>query len=61
MPPWLNVSVGVFLLLIGVLFSLSSHKGFPGWEYAIILLGYLGLSGYYLSKGFRQYRARKGP
>jgi len=61
MPPWLNVSVGVFLFIIGVLFSLSSHQGFPSWEFAIILLGYLGLSGYYLSKGFRQYRARKGP
>jgi hypothetical protein len=44
MPPWLNVSVGVFLLIIGVLFSLSSRKGFPAWEYAIILLGYVGLS-----------------
>lgn len=61
LPLWANLTAGVFLLILGTLFTLTPQKGFSALEHGIILLGYVALSALYLSKAFRQYRARQNP
>ena len=59
LPLWANVTAGVFLLGIGILFALIPQKGFTSGERIIILAAYVALSAVYLSKAFRQYRSRQ--
>ena len=59
---WVNLLIGGFLFILGIVFSvtsLASHKGTSiGWN-LIILVGYFALAGLYLGKAFRQYRKKQ--
>ena len=58
-PLWLNLVVGISLLVLGILFLAFPQKGLGGTSRLIILLGYFALAGLYLSKAVRQYRERR--
>jgi FtsH-binding integral membrane protein len=55
----LNVTIGLTLLLFGVLFSLTPSKGMSPGLHTFFLVLYVFLSGLYLSKAFKQYRSRQ--
>jgi hypothetical protein len=56
---WVNLLIGGFLFILGIVFSLTPQKGSSiGWH-LVILLGYFALAGLYLGKAFRQYRKKR--
>lgn len=59
-PLWFNLLVGLSLLGLGLLFSLTPAKGLGPGLHFIFLLGYLALSALYLGRAFRQYREKQG-
>jgi hypothetical protein len=56
-PPWFNAALGVFMLVVGVLFfALPEGKGVDIRQKLIFLAGYILLGGFYLFRAYRGYR-----
>lgn len=57
-PMWLNVTLGVIMVVAGTYFTIFSPGGLGTAARLILLLGYFLIAGYYFGKAYRQYKRR---
>src|SRR5579872_1594839 len=57
-PLWLNVTLGVIMVVAGTYFTIFSPGGLALVARLILLLGYFLIAGYYFGKAYRQYKRR---
>jgi hypothetical protein len=57
-PLWLNVTLGLIMVVAGTYFTIFSPGGLGTVARLILLLGYFLIAGYYFGKAYRQYRRR---
>lgn len=57
-PLWLNVVLGVIMVVAGTYFTIFVPGGLGPAARIILLLGYFLIAGYYFGKAYRQYRRR---
>ena len=57
-PMWLNITLGVIMVVAGTFFTVVSPGGLGTVARIILLLGYFIIAGYYFGKAYRQYRRR---
>lgn len=57
-PLWLNVTLGLVMVVAGTYFTIFSPGGLGTAARLILLLGYFLIAGYYFGKAYRQYRRR---
>ncbi len=57
-PLWLNVTLGIIMVVAGTYFTLFSPGGLSLIARLILLLGYFLVAGYYFGKAYRQYKRR---
>lgn len=57
-PLWLNVTLGIIMVVAGTYFTLFSPGGLSIPARVGLLVGYLAVGGYYFFKAYRQYRER---
>jgi hypothetical protein len=58
-PPAVNLGLGLFMLLAGVIFFATGVGGASGGGRFVLLLLYALMSGFYLARAARQYRAKR--
>jgi len=60
-PLWVNVVIGVGMLVLGAFFTfILPQKGMSTGVKLALFIGYCIIAAFYLSKAYRQYRARGG-
>jgi len=57
-PVWLNVTLGIIMVVAGTYFTIFSPGGLALVARLILLLGYFLIAGYYFGKAYRQYKRR---
>lgn len=57
-PLWLNVTLGIIMVVAGTYFTIFSPGGLRLAARLILLLGYFLVAGYYFGKAYRQYKRR---
>ena len=57
-PPIVNLIFGVMMLILGVVFFVSGLGSHGGSNFVLLLL-YMLVAGFYLSRAFRQYRGKR--
>jgi hypothetical protein len=55
---WVNVGLGVVMLVAGIYFTEIAPGGLSTTARLILLVGYVGIAAYYFFKAYRQYRRR---
>jgi hypothetical protein len=55
-PLWLNVTLGIIMVVAGTYFTIFSPGGLGTTARLILLLGYFLIAGYYFGKAYRQYK-----
>ncbi len=56
--PIVNLIFGLMMLILGLVFFVSGLGASGGTKFLLLLL-YMLVAGFYLSRAFRQYRARR--
>ncbi len=60
-PLWVNVVIGIGMLVLGAFFTfIMPQKGMSLAVKLALFIGYCIIAAFYLSKAYRQYRARGG-
>ncbi len=58
-PLWVNVVIGIGMLVLGAIFTfIVPQKGMSVGVKLALFIGYCIIAAFYLSKAYRQYRAR---
>jgi hypothetical protein len=57
-PPWLNLTLGVFMLVAGVYFFLFVQKGMDLTARVVLLVAYIAIAAFYFFRAYKGYRAR---
>jgi hypothetical protein len=57
-PLWLNILLGLIMVVAGPYFTFFTSGGLAIPARVILLLGYFLIGGYYFVKAYRQYRER---